>query len=61
MVIDYASKFEYFDDDRFHLNIFFVNVSLQNNVQLLKTLKLDGAFVVDMEEEYNHRFTGNVK
>jgi len=27
---------------------------LQNNVQLLKTLKLDGAFVVDMEEYYHH-------
>jgi len=27
---------------------------LQNNVQLLKTLKLDGAFVVDMQEYYSH-------
>ena len=35
------------------------NVSLQNNVQLLKTLKLDGAFVVDMEE-YCHHSAGNV-
>jgi len=33
--------------------------TLQNNVQLLKTLKLDGAFVVDMEEYYHHS-TGNV-
>jgi len=49
-------KLEY-SDDTFHVYIFSVNVALQNNVQLLKTLKLDGAFVVDMDE-YHHS-TGN--
>jgi len=37
---------------------YITNVVLQNNVQLLKTLKLDGAFVVDMEDCYPQS-TGN--
>jgi len=36
-----------------------VCISLQDNNQLLKTLTLDGAFVVDMEEYYRHS-GGNV-
>jgi len=36
-----------------------VFISSQDDAQLLKTLKLDGAFVVDMEEHYRPS-AGNV-